>query len=46
MDLENPEARAYVRAQLTRMGVSTALRRAGAKVGDKVRLGEIELEWG
>jgi GTP-binding protein len=46
MDLENPEARAYVRTQLTRMGVSTALRRAGAKVGDKIRLGEIELEWG
>ena len=45
MDLENPEARAYVRAQLRRMGVSSALMRAGAKVGDKARLGEIELEW-
>ena len=45
MDLENPEARAYVRAQLRRMGVSRALMRAGVKIGDKVRLGEIELEW-
>jgi len=45
MDLENPEARAYVKAQLRRMGVSSALTRAGAKVGNKVRLGKIELEW-
>jgi len=45
MELENPEARAYIKMQLRRMGVSSALRRAGAKVGDKVRLGEIELEW-
>ena len=45
MDLENPEARAYIKAKLRRMGVSSALKRAGAKVGDRVRLGEIELEW-
>lgn len=45
MELESPEARAYVKTQLRRMGVSSALRRAGAKVGDRVRLGEVELEW-
>ena len=45
MELENPEARAYIKAKLRRMGVSGALKRAGAKVGDRVRLGEIELEW-
>jgi len=45
MDLQNPEARSYVRRQFTRMGVSAALRRAGAKPGDVVRFGKIELEW-
>jgi GTP-binding protein len=31
--------------RLGRWGVSGALRRAGARPGDRVRLGEIELEW-
>ncbi|MFQ5887668.1 MAG: Obg family GTPase CgtA, partial [Candidatus Hydrothermarchaeales archaeon] len=41
----NPEARSYVRRQFTRMGVSAALKRAGAKPGDVVRCGKVELEW-
>ncbi len=45
MDLENPEARSYLRRQFGRMGVSAALKRAGAKAGDRVRFGQIELEW-
>jgi Obg family GTPase CgtA-like protein len=45
MDLKSAEARSYVRRQCKRMGVSAALKKAGAKPGDKIRLGEIELEW-
>lgn len=45
MDIKNPEARSYVKRQFTKMGVSAALKRAGAKPGDVVRFGKIELEW-
>ncbi|MSQ62051.1 MAG: GTPase ObgE [Dehalococcoidia bacterium] len=45
MDLENPEARAEVQRRLTVTGVSTALRRAGALPGDRVRFGRVELRW-
>ena len=45
MDLQNPEARSYLRRQFQRMGVSAALKRAGAKPGDVVRFGKVELEW-
>jgi len=45
MDIKNPEARSYVRRQFQRMGVSAALKRAGAKPGDVVRFGKVELEW-
>jgi GTP-binding protein len=38
-DLENPEAIGYLRQRLDRMGVSAALRRAGARDGDEVRIG-------
>jgi GTP-binding protein len=31
--------------RLKRMGVAGALKRAGAKDGDRVRVGEVELEW-
>ena len=30
---------------LTRLGVESALREAGAETGDTVRIGEYELEW-
>ena len=45
MDLGSPEVRSYLRRQLAKMGVTAALKKAGAKPGDKVRVGEIELEW-
>ncbi|MBI2909938.1 MAG: GTPase ObgE [Chloroflexi bacterium] len=44
-DLGNVEARSHLWRQFTRMGVVRALKRAGAQPGDKVRLGDIELEW-
>jgi GTP-binding protein len=45
MDLKSPEARSYLRRQFTRMGVTSALKRAGVKPGAVVRFGEIEMEW-
>jgi len=45
MDLTSPEARAYLRRQLIRMGVGAALKKAGVASGDRVRVGEMELEW-
>ena len=45
MDLNNEEALSYIRRQCKKMGVSAVLKKAGAKPGDKARLGEIELEW-
>lgn len=45
IDLQNPEALAYLRGQFARMGLSAALKRAGAKPGDRVFIGQIEMEW-
>lgn len=45
MDVTSLEARSYVRKQLTKMGVTSALKRAGAKPGDVVRFGQVEMEW-
>ena len=44
-DLTNPEAVAYVQERFRRMGVERALARAGARDGDLVRIGPIELEY-
>jgi len=44
-DLTNPEAVAYVQARLHRLGVDRALARAGAEVGDVVRIAGHELTW-
>lgn len=35
----------YLRKQFNRLGVSKALEKAGIKPGDRVRCGDIELEW-
>ncbi len=43
--LQSDESRAEVMRRLGRMGVVGALRRAGAKEGDPVRFGDIELKW-
>jgi GTP-binding protein len=42
---ESAEARAEVARRLGRVGVLSALRRAGVNPGDRVRIGGIELEW-
>lgn len=44
-DLSNPEAIRYVQDRLRRMGVEKALVRAGAREGDAVRLGPVELQY-
>ena len=44
-DLTNPEAAAYVAERLRRLGVERALARAGAREGDTVRVGPVELEY-
>lgn len=45
MPLEMEEGREELWRRLRRWGVVGALRRAGAKPGDIVRLGRVELEW-
>ena len=45
MDLTSTEARSYLRRQFDRMGVASALKRAGVKPGDTVRCGELRIEW-
>lgn len=45
MPLEMEEARAEMWRRLSRWGVVRALKRAGARPGDRVRLGAVELEW-
>src|SRR5262249_62143240 len=44
-DLTNHEALAYVQERFRQMGVERALQRAGAREGDLVRVGAIELEY-
>ena len=44
-DLTNDEALAYVQERFRKMGVERALARAGARDGDVVRIGDIELEY-
>jgi GTPase len=44
-DLTNEEAIEYVQQRLRRMGVERELARAGAREGDIVRLGPVELEY-
>lgn len=45
MDLENPEARTYIRQQFARVGVASAMQKAGVKPGDTVRFGKVEMLW-
>lgn len=44
-DLTNEEALAYLQQRFKRMGVDRALARAGAREGDTVRIGAVELEY-
>ena len=44
-DMTNTEALAYVQYRFRRMGVERALTHGGAREGDVVRIGDIELEF-
>jgi GTP-binding protein len=44
-DLTNPEAITVVQDRLKRLGVDRALARAGAKQGDRVRIGVLQFEY-
>lgn len=44
-DLETDDGLAYLQRQLDRLGVDKALREAGVREGDLVRIGPFELEW-
>ena len=44
-DLTDAGALAYVQGRLKRLGVDRALTRAGAKEGDRVRIGRFEFDW-
>jgi GTP-binding protein len=44
-DLTDPEAMAYVRERLSRLGVDRALEKAGVQEGERVRIGQLELEY-
>jgi GTP-binding protein len=44
-DMTNEEALGYVQERFRRMGVERALARAGAREGDTVRIGPVELEY-
>jgi GTP-binding protein len=44
MPIEEEEARAELWRRFQRWGVTSALRRAGARAGDLVRIGEREIE--
>jgi GTP-binding protein len=44
-DIGSYEVRRQIKRQLTRMGASRALKRAGVKPGDRVRCGKLEWEW-
>jgi GTP-binding protein len=45
IDWESPDAAAYFQRHLVRSGIERELRALGAKEGDTVRIGELELEW-
>lgn len=45
LGVDSDEARLEVRRRLARMGVITALRRAGVRLRDRVWFGEVEMEW-
>ncbi len=44
-DLTNAEALAYAQGRLRRLGVDKALARAGAKLGDRVRIGAFQFDY-
>jgi GTP-binding protein len=45
IDWDSPDAAAYFQRQLIRTGIEGELRALGAKEGDTVRIGRLEMEW-
>ncbi|MGH2379583.1 MAG: GTPase ObgE, partial [Candidatus Limnocylindria bacterium] len=45
IDWDSPDAAAYFQEFLVRTGIERALRAQGARDGDMVRVGKVELEW-
>ncbi len=45
MEITSPAVQHQLKRQMTRLGVSRALQKAGIKPGDKVRCGDLEWEW-
>jgi GTP-binding protein len=45
ISLDSAEGRQYLKKQFGRMGVTRALKKAGIRSGDRVRVGEAEMEW-
>jgi len=45
MDITSLSGRQQLKRQLTRLGVSQSLEKAGIKPGDRVRCGDLEWEW-
>ena len=45
IDWDSPDASAYFQRQLIRTGIEGELRALGAKEGDTVRIGSLEMEW-
>jgi len=45
MDVTSPDVRRQLKRQLTRLGVSKSLEKAGIRPGDRVRCGDLEWEW-
>jgi GTP-binding protein len=45
MEITSPVVQHQLKSQLTRLGVSRALQKAGIKPGDRVRCGDLEWEW-
>ncbi|MFC1916274.1 GTPase ObgE [Chloroflexota bacterium] len=44
-EMTSPEVHGHLKKQLTRLGVTKTLERAGIKKGDKIRCGDFEWEW-
>jgi GTP-binding protein len=44
-DFENEESAERFQRDLARLGIDEALRRAGIRKGDSVRIGPVDLEW-
>ncbi|MGH2355288.1 MAG: GTPase ObgE [Chloroflexota bacterium] len=44
-DLESASGRRYLEARLRQLGIAAALEQAGARPGDRIRLGDLEIRW-